>query len=416
MAIYASTNAARGGPGVPRRRRVRGAIALLIAVALVALGCSSGARAGGAGQQSVAPGAVAAASGAGVHHYEYVFPDGAIYVYDMDRRQRLVERVNLPAAKGIRGVAASPSTHILYVSYGGDGGGNGSGSLLAYDLLARRVLWTRHYDTGIDSMAISPDGRLIYMPSGELDASGVWNLLAANDGHVVGSIRAGAGAHNTVMSRDGRHVYLGGRNYNYLEVAETGTNKIVKRIGPLRSGVRPFTINGAETLAYTTATGFLGFQVSSIVSGRVLYTQSFPGFNWSASSFAPSAPSHGISLSPNGREVWVMDAPNSYVHVFDVSRVPAHPPRLVANVRLSRPMAGEDSPCSYDCARDGWVQHSRDGRFVYVGDSGDVINARTHRIVAYLPPLRETRKMLEIDWSNGAPVAATPREGVGYVR
>jgi DNA-binding beta-propeller fold protein YncE len=404
-----------------------------IALASVAaiLGCSSGVKAQSAtssGQRPPAPnsatsgrqrplaGESATARGGRIHHFEYVFPDGAMYVYDMDAGQRLVRQVQLPMAKGIRGVVASPVTHTLYISYGGDGGGNGAGSLLAYDLLSGRVLWGRHYGTGIDSMAISPDGRRIYMPTGELDNSGVWNVLAAGDGHVLATIHGGAGAHNTVMGLSGRRVYLGGRNGNYLDVADTRTNQVVKRIGPLQSGVRPFTINGRESLAFTTATGFLGFQVSSIASGRVLYTQTFPGYGWSPANFAPSAPSHGISLSPDERQVWVIDAPNSTVHVFDVSGLPARAPRLLANVRLSAPISGEERPCSYDCARDGWIQHSRDGRFVYVGDSGDVIDAHTFRIVGYLPALRQTRKMLEIDWRNGRPVATTSRQGVGYVR
>ena len=148
----------------------------------------------------------------------------------------------------------------------------------------------------------------------------------------------------------------------------------------------------------------------------MLYTQAFPGFSWDSGSFAPSAPSHGISLSPDERSVWVIDAPNSYVHVFGVAQVPARAPRLLANVRLSQPMSGNESPCAYDCTRDGWIQHSRDGRFVYVGDSGDVIDAHTFRRVAYLPTLRNTRKMLEIDWRGGVPVATTSRQGVGYVR
>jgi DNA-binding beta-propeller fold protein YncE len=278
------------------------------------------------------------------------------------------------------------------------------------------VLWQHHYSTGIDSMDISADGQRIYMPTGELNSGGAWNVLDAHDGHLLTSIQAGAGPHNTLVGLGGRLVYLGGRNFDYLDVADTGTNAVVKRIGPLRSGVRPFTINGRETLAFTTATGFLGFQVSSIVTGRVLYTQSFPGFGWSSKDFAPSAPSHGISLSPDERQVWVMDAPNSYVHVFDVSGLPAAAPRLLANIKLSKPMSGEESPCSYDCARDGWIQHSRDGRFVYVGDSGDVIDAHRFRVVARLATLRQTRKMLEIDWRNGAPVAATSRQGIGYVR
>jgi len=96
--------------------------------------------------------------------------------------------------------------------------------------------------------------------------------------------------------------------------------------------------------------------------------------------------------------------------------VPHRPPRLLANIPLSKPMSGEESPCAYDCARDGWIQHSRDGRFVYVGDSGDVLSARTLRPVAFLPALRNTRKMLEIDWRGGVPAATTSRHGLGYVR
>jgi DNA-binding beta-propeller fold protein YncE len=358
----------------------------------------------------------AAVSVAGSHHYEYVFPDGSMYVYDMDAHHRLLQHVALPTAQGVRGVVASPATHTLYVSYGGDGGGNGDGSLLAYDLVAGHVLWTRPMHSGIDSMAISPDGGRIYMPSGELDSSGVWSVLDARNGSVITTIHGGAGAHNTVISLDGRRVFLGGRDHNYLEVADTASNRVIKNIGPLRSGVRPFTINGRQTLAFTTATGFLGFQVSSITSGRVLYTQGFPGFSWNPANFAPSAPSHGISLSPDERSVWVIDAPNSYVHVFGVAQVPRSAPRLLANIRLSQPMSGDESACAYDCARDGWIQHSRDGRFVYVGDSGDVLDGRTFRRVAYLPALRNTRKMLEIDWRGGVPVATTSRQGLGYVR
>jgi hypothetical protein len=407
--------AAEGARRVDTRRPHQPlAFALALLAITAALSCSSRATAGSTPRQADA--AAIAAGDPRVHHYEYVFPDGAMYVYDIDAHFRLVRRVSLPMARGIRGVVASPRTHRLYISYGGDGGGNGDGSLLCYDLLSGRVLWERHLSSGVDSMAITPDGRRIYMPSGELDNSGVWYVLAAGDGHVLATIYGGAGAHNTVMSLDGRHAYLGGRNSNYLDVAGTATNRVIGRIGPLRSGVRPFTINGSQTLAFTTATGFLGFQVSSVASGRVLFTETFPGFGWSPSSFAPSAPSHGISLSPNERQVWVIDAPNSTVHAFDVAGLPRRAPRLLANIRLTQPMSGDEQPCTYDCARDGWLQHTRDGRYVLVGDSGDVIATKTFRVTAYLPALRQTRKMLEIDWRGGRPVGTTSRQGLGYVR
>jgi DNA-binding beta-propeller fold protein YncE len=415
---YVSDHANRRNRARMRRRALGASVAAL--GALVGSACSAGVSAPTSSSSSdaaaVAGDVARLPAGRSLRRYEYVFDEGAIYVYDIDAGQRLIRRVALPVAKGIRGVAASPSTHTLYISFGGDGGSTGPGSLLAYDLVGGHVLWQRAYRTGIDSMAISTDGARIYMPTGELDSSGVWKVLDAHDGRSIGSIQAGAGAHNTLVGLDGRRVYLGGRDHDYLDVADTTTLRVVKEIGPLRGGVRPFTINGRQTLAFTTATGFLGFQVSSIASGRVLYTQSFPGFGWNPKTFAPSAPSHGISLSPDERQVWVIDAPNGYVHVFDVSLLPGRPPRLLRNLRLSHPMSGDESPCSYDCERDGWLQHSLDGRFVYVGDSGDVFDARTLRRVAYLEPLRNTRKMLEIDWRGGVPVATSSREGLGYVR
>ena len=77
-----------------------------------------------------------------VRHYEYVFPDGAMYVYDIDAGHRLVQHVSLPGA-GIRGVARALDAHAVH-QLRGDGGRTARG-LLAYDLLARTVLWQRSY-------------------------------------------------------------------------------------------------------------------------------------------------------------------------------------------------------------------------------------------------------------------------------
>lgn len=358
-------------------------------------------------------------------HFEYVIPDGSIFVYDIDHAHRLVQTIRLPQMRGVRGVAASPKTHMLYISYGGDGGGNGNGSLLDVDLLTDRVVWTQSYSHGIDSMAITPNGRTIYMPDGEAAPDGKWYVLDAATGHESGAVidtAAGTsdnGPHNTVVSLDGKHVYLGDRNLehtgdNYLYVADTRTNRIVKRIGPFRGSVRPFTVDGRQRFVYTSVTGFLGFQVGDIRTGKVAYTVPVNGFSWNGQNVTD--PSHGISLAPNEKELYLVDWSNSYVHVFDVSHVSRSAPTQVANIRLTRTMQHDESPCAYDCIADGWLQHSRDGRYVYVGDEGDVIRVATHRVVINLPALYNTRKHIEIDWKAGKPTATTSRIGLGHRR
>jgi hypothetical protein len=205
-------------------------------------------------------------------------------------------------------------------------------------------------------------------------------------------------------------VYLGPRNSRFLVVASTTSDRVVRRVGPLRPGVRPFTVDQERGLAYTTATGFLGFQVSSLRTGRLLYTVPIH-FPWRTSL---GTPSHGISVTPDGRTLAVIDVPNGYVHVFDVSRVPAQPPRLVANVRLSHSMKGKESPCGGDCGRAGWLQHSLDGRFLWVADDGDVLSTRTNRVVGFVPALSNSRYLFELDWRDGTPVRTSTRSGITY--
>jgi hypothetical protein len=355
--------------------------------------------------------AVVTTPATGVQRLEYVFDDGLVSVYDMDHGHNLVKTIRLPQTEaGVRGVMVSPVTHMLFVSYGGDGD-SFHGSVLAYDLLAERVAWAVHLNTGIDSGAVSPDGKRIYMPTGENSSTGLWNVLDASNGAVIGTIQGGAGPHNTIASKDGRFVYLGGRNHNYLDVYETA-NGHIKEVGPLVNGVRPFTVNGTNTIAFTTATNFDGFQVSNLTTGKVLYTVSFGAV---PNGFRYTAPSHGISLSPDETQVYVIDAVNKVVRAYDVSGV-AHgvAPRALGSIYVAG-WNGQESPCAYDCGQDGWLQHSLDGRYVYVGDSGEVIDTATRKVLLKLTTLANTRKFLEIDWQNGLPIATSTRSGVGYV-
>src|SRR3974390_1095865 len=153
-----------------------------------------------------------------LHHYEYVFPNNSIYVYDIDNRGALVKHVSVPTSAGVRGAVASAVTGMLYISYGSDRGRGGS--MLKYNLMTDQVVWAIPYPFGIDSLSISPDGNKIYMPNGELASGGIWEVIDAKSGNVTASIDSGGtGPHNTVLSPDGARVYLGTRYTNYLVVA-----------------------------------------------------------------------------------------------------------------------------------------------------------------------------------------------------
>jgi len=368
----------------------------------------------GGGESAPAISAQSAVVGAssGVSHLEYVVQDGVTSVYDMDHEFKLLKTISLPQTKAeVRGVTVSPSKHLLFISFGGDGGPEGNGSVLAYDLVSEKVLWEVHLSTGIDSGQVSPDGTKLYMPIGENSTGNIWNVLSTENGAVIGTIKGGTAPHNTVASPDGSYVYLEARQSKFLDAYETATGK-VKEIGPMINTVRPFTVNGSNTLAFTSATEFDGFQVSSITTGKVLFTVSFGAI---PTGFPFTTASHGLSLSPDETQLYVIDAVHKEVQVWDVSKVKEGiAPTQIGVIALAG-LTGEEVGCAYGCTRGGWLQRSIDGRYVFVGDSGEVIETATRKVIATLSTLLNTKMSLEIDWEGGVPIATSGRTGAGGV-
>ena len=72
------------------------------------------------------------------------------------------------------------------------------------------------------------------------------------------------------------------------------------------------------------------------------YNAMCPQSSWSAS----DAPSHGISLSPDEKRLYVMDAALDQLEMYDVSGLPTSAPTFVATVPLSS-FSGTEHPVSH---------------------------------------------------------------------
>jgi hypothetical protein len=177
------------------------------------------------------------------------------------------------------------------------------------------------------------------------------------------------------------------------------------RTGRVRYGAQPppppsdqvVVYDAARDVKYVTRRGMFGVDVVSPTRAATKLT--FPGFTWNPR-FGPNPPDHGLSLAPDRPELWVLDAPNNVIHVFDISGRP----RDVKDIRLTKPLIGVESPCaSHHCGRIGSLQHSADGRFVYVGDAGDVIDTSKREEITNLEALHQSRLMVEVDWVGRKP-------------
>ncbi|MEP6755928.1 MAG: hypothetical protein ABJA67_10545 [Chthonomonadales bacterium] len=348
-------------------------------------------------------GLTANALDADTHHYLYVAEPGirnyeqwggvGIIVFDIDHGHKFVRRIKtlqtVPGveAENVKGICASAKTGMVYVST--------TQRLMRLDLTTDAILWNRTYEGGCDRMAISPDGKFIYLPSLE---GPFWRVVSGDTGEVIAEVRPNSGAHNTAIGLDGKFAYLAGLKSPLLRVSDTKTHKVVKEIGPFSNVIRPFTINGKQTLCYVNVNDRLGFEIGDLKTGKVLCKVDVPGVAMGPV-LRHGCPSHGVGLTPDEKQVWVCDGHNSKIHIFDNTKMP---PVYVASIPV------RDQP--------GWVTFSLDGKFAYPS-TGEVVDVKTRKTVTMLTDEQnrpvQSEKMMEIDFIGNRPMRTGDQFGLG---
>ncbi len=339
----------------------------------------------------------------GMQHLLYVATPGirddlqfgghGVLVFDIEHEHKFVRRIAFDglSAKGkplnVKGIAANAQTARLYVTT--------LEHLIAIDLKRDRVLWQKSYEGGCDRLALSPDGKTIYLPSLE---KGHWHVVDAMDGRVLAKITTNSGAHNTIYGPDGTRVYLAGLKSPVLNIAETKQHTIERTVGPFSNVIRPFTINGSQTLCYVNVNDRLGFEIGDLQTGKVLHKVDVEGFKTGPVKMH-GCPCHGIGLTPDGRELWLCDSYNRRLHIFDATQMP---PRQVTSIQL------RDEP--------GWITFGIDGTLAYPA-TGEVIDTKSRKIIATLEDESgravHSEKLLEIDFDGTRVVRAGNQFGIG---
>jgi DNA-binding beta-propeller fold protein YncE len=319
-----------------------------------------------------------------------------ILVYDIGDRYKFVKRIptwNVPPGQqpeNVKGIEASARTGMLYVST--------MKRLGCIDLVSEKMVWERELEGGCDRMALSPDGRVLYVPSFE---GPHWNVVNAGTGDPIAKVVTDSAAHNTVYSHDGTRAYLAGLRSPFLSIADTKTHKVVATVGPFANSIRPFTVNGAQTLCYVNVNDLLGFEIGDIKTGQKLHRVEVQGYQKGPVD-RHGCPSHGIGLTPDERELWLSDGHNKAMHVFDNTVMP---PKQMTTLAL------RDQP--------GWVTFSIDGTHAYPS-TGEVFETRTKKLITALQD--ETgrqigsEKLLEVVFDAGKPVNAGDQFGMGAKR
>jgi DNA-binding beta-propeller fold protein YncE len=317
-----------------------------------------------------------------------------LLVFDIDHDHQFVKRIPTQGLhldktpSNVKGIAVSLPLNSIYIST--------LESLQRIDLTTEKVVWEKFYEGGCDRMSISPDGYTMYLPSLE---KGFWNVVDCKTGDIIKKLDVHKRAHNTVYGPSGNRVYLDDIASPWLHVADAKTHTLVNKIGPFDNFVRPFTINGKETLVYVTVDSLLGFEVGNLLTGKKEARVSVEGWN-PGPVRRHGNPSHGIGITPDEKELWLCDGHNMRVHVFTAQA----PYQQLTTISV------QDMP--------GWLTFSIDGRYVYPS-SGEVIEVKTRNVLRTLQDEFynnvASEKMVEIHFAKNKAIRAGDQFGIGGI-
>ncbi len=238
---------------------------------------------------------------------------------------------------------------------------------------------------------LTPDGRTLVVGS---DLKDFWYVIDAETGVLKGKIQAPKSmwAHNMALSADGKTVFMAPNGVT-LTVGDVPSMKALKTI-TFSDHVRPFVINHDATRVYANLNNLLGFEIADVRTGEVIKRIEAPDEMWKAKwgdvkqrFYGHGCPSHGIAMTPDESEIWVVDNINYGVLVYDNTG--------------EWPVLKTTFPTS---ASADWITMGLDGQYAFLASS-DVVDVKSKKVVGrmkdeYGRPMH-SEKYLEMAFTDG---------------
>ena len=126
-------------------------------------------------------------------------------------------------------IITAPDGRTLYVSRivrGTNGRPSGKGEVVAVDPTTHQVLWRAPFTGVPNHLAVSPDGKQVYVT---VVSTSYVDVIDPLRHAVVDSIEVGKGPHDIDVSRDGRRIYVGLILGNKVSIVDAATHHMIRK-------------------------------------------------------------------------------------------------------------------------------------------------------------------------------------------
>ncbi len=145
---------------------------------------------------------------------------------------------------------------------------------------------------------------------------------------------------------------------------------------------RPFIVAADEKTLYTALSGLHSMATVDLVN-KTMSQVALPPMPWmNCRVEPPNTPVHGITMTPDGKKIWITSVSDGAVYVYDI-----------ASKKLGKKMAVGECP--------NWISMSKDGKYAGVSnaDSDDtsILDVKGEKEIARIKVGKAPKRVLVIE-------------------
>ncbi|HLW53599.1 MAG TPA: cytochrome D1 domain-containing protein [Candidatus Angelobacter sp.] len=220
-------------------------------------------------------------------------------------------------------------------------------TLKSLDCATGKVLSTLALPGRPNQCAVTPDGKFVAVPIFDGDSV---QIVDTTSMRIVKALPVKM-PHNCLNAGNNQHMFVTSIRGNQVNMIDLKTLEYVAEI-PVGGQPRPIAVDREEKTLYVALSLFHGFVIVDIPSRKVVHKVEFPALPPDLD-LRPllNTATHGLMLTPDGRELWAASVPTGNVYVYDV-----------ASGKVSSTIAVGKLP--------NWIAFSADGRYGCVTNTG----------------------------------------------
>jgi YVTN family beta-propeller protein len=239
------------------------------------------------------------------------------------------------------GIAVPESGNVVYTTI------ESEKALKAIDLSTGKTLNTLALPGRPNQCAVTPNGKFVAVPL--IDADSV-QIIDGPSMKILKSLPVGM-PHNCLNAGNNDHMFVTSIRENQVKMIDLRALEYMAEI-PVGGVPRPIAVDREEKNLYVALSLFHGFVIVDIPSRKVVKKVEFPALPPDLD-LRPllNTATHGLMLTPDGKELWAASVPTGNVFVYDIASGKVAPPIAVGKLP-------------------NWIAFSPDGRYGCVTNTG----------------------------------------------